>query len=156
MSKHVKIEGQQDGNIKPFSIDKDPFVSEAIPDPSHDVEHFYPASNPVPLQPEYVGKLKVEPKEIFEGGATRSDSRGKGRFDLIPYRPLKRLALRYEEGGIQHGDNNWKNGQPSERICAAIIRHTYQWMDGERDEDHLAAAAWNLFALMYFEDKDDD
>jgi len=130
MSKHVKIEGQQDGNIKNWSI-------EDVVKPEY----------------EYVGRTKLEPKETFEGGATRSDSRGKGRFDLIPYGPLKRLALRYEEGGIEHGDNNWKNGQPRERILAAAVRHTYQWADGERDEDHLAAAAWNIFALMYFEDK---
>jgi hypothetical protein len=105
---------------------------------------------------EYIGTLKVEPKESFPGGATRSDSRGKGRFDLIPYGPLKRLALRYEYGAVQHGDNNWRKGQPKSRIFAAMIRHAYQWLAGYRDEDHLAAVAWNVFALMYFEEKDND
>jgi len=130
MSKHVKIEGQQDGEIAPFSLEQvDNFVDK------------------------YVGQTKIEPKETFEGGATRSDSTGKGRFDLIPSGPLKRLAVRYEEGGRQHGDENWKNGQPMTRIFSALIRHAYQWQDGQDDEDHLAAVAWNVFALMYFEEK---
>jgi len=28
----------------------------------------------------------------------------------------------------------------------------YLWLQGDRTEDHLAHAAWNIFALMHFEE----
>ena len=84
-------------------------------------------------------------------GALRSNSLGKGRFDLISPIALTRLAKVYERGGIQKGDNNWCKGFQVSRALSSALRHTYQYLDGQRDEDHLAQACWNLFAAMHFE-----
>ena len=102
----------------------------------------------------YVGSTKVEEKETYPGGATRSNCRGKGRYDLIPMCFVRRVALRYEEGAEIHGDNNWKNGQPVWRLYSSAIRHLFQALAGMKDEDHLAAAAWNVAGIMYFDEQE--
>ena len=50
---------------------------------------------------------------VFETGARREVSDGKGRFDLIPAYPMKRLAVHYANGGAQVRRSNWEKGLPS-------------------------------------------
>lgn len=100
--------------------------------------------------------VKAERQESFSTGATRSDSTGKGRFDLLSPVAMRRLALRYEGGARAHGDRNWEKGIPVSRCLSAALRHTFQYLAGARDEDHLAAAAWNLCAAMHFQDTQHD
>jgi len=95
--------------------------------------------------------VKSEPKHRFASGATRSEREGKGRFDLIPPRALFRLARHYEDGGKVHGDLNWIKGFPISRAIDSCLRHINQYRMGDRSEDHIAAAAWQLFAIMEFE-----
>lgn len=96
--------------------------------------------------------VKAEKIKEFSGGARRSDSNGKGRFDLISPFGLKRLALRYEGGAIQKGERNWENGTPFSRCIESMERHINDIMSGDRIEDHLAAIAWQVFALMHYEE----
>ena len=86
------------------------------------------------------------------GGAQRSVNAGKGRYDLIPTRPLRRLAKHYENGVVQGGyePHNWENGYPFSDAVSSAKRHLDQFIEGEKDEDHLAAATFHLFALMDF------
>lgn len=113
----------------------------------HDASRCEYTEVPVPT----IGRMKAEPKEQYAGGATRSDRTGKGRFDLISPYALLRLARRYEDGAAHHGDRNWEGGFPLSRCYDAAIRHLTQALAGQTDEDHLAAAAWNVFAAMHFE-----
>lgn len=89
---------------------------------------------------------------VAETGAKRSNRAGKGRYDLIPSRPLERVALVYEAGAKVHGDWNWANGIKMSRTLDSAERHIRQYLDGDRSEDHLAQAVWNLCAAMYFEE----
>lgn len=84
-------------------------------------------------------------------GALREDEAGKGRFDLIPFEPMMRLARWYELGAKKYGDRNWEHGLPVSRCVSAALRHLFKYLAGMRDEDHLAAVAWNVFAIMHFE-----
>jgi hypothetical protein len=90
-------------------------------------------------------------REQFTTGSQRDIRTGKGRFDLIPCGPLFRLARIYEDGAVKYDDNNWRKGQPLSRYVDSAERHMKKWRAGEHDEDHLAQATWNLFALMYTE-----
>ena len=90
----------------------------------------------------------------FKSGARRASI--KSRYDLIPMEPLRRLATVYEMGNDKYGKDNWKKGMPWSDILNHVIDHLLRWKDGELEhlvkcEDHLAHAAWGLFALMYFE-----
>lgn len=91
-------------------------------------------------------------KDTFPGGATRDAGAGRGRFDLITPFMLRRLAQVYERGAGNHGDNNWHNGIPFSRCLNSAIRHINDFKLGDRVEDHLAQAIWNLAAVIHFQD----
>ena len=88
-------------------------------------------------------------RQEFDTGSKRDTRDGKGRFDLIPPYALTRLARHYENGATKYGDRNWEKGQPLARYLDSMIRHAYKFLGGSREEDHLAAVAWN--ALAYIE-----
>lgn len=88
---------------------------------------------------------------LFETGAVREEVTGKGRFDLIPPEGLFRLARWYEQGAKKYSDRNWEKGLPYCNCINSAMRHLVKYLAGWNDEDHLAAVAWNVFALMYFE-----
>lgn len=91
-------------------------------------------------------------KHNFKSGAFRDSQEGKDRFDLIPIKPLKRLAKKYADGAELYGEFNWVKGQDFSRVYASMFRHLLQWREGQTDEDHLAALAWGAFALMHYEE----
>ena len=87
-------------------------------------------------------------KQKFQTGAQRDTPKGKGRFDLIPAYALKRVAKHYEKGAEKYGENNWRKGIPLRRFLDSAIRHCYSFLSGDRKEDHMAAAVWNLLNLI--------
>lgn len=90
-------------------------------------------------------------REAFKGGGLREPSAGKGRFDLISPVMLIRLAQHYENGADKYETRNWEKGLPMSRCFDSCIRHLYRWLEGDSSEDHLAAAIWNIAALMHYE-----
>jgi len=91
-------------------------------------------------------------RQEFTTGAVRDLGEGKGRYDLISPLALKRLALVHEKGAIKYGDHNWEKGIPIKRCLESGIRHAYQYLEGLRDEDHLAQAMWNFAAAIHIEE----
>ncbi len=89
----------------------------------------------------------------FATGAVRDRAVGKGRFDLIPSQMKFRLARHYEAGAIKYSERNWEKGMEFSIYVDAAERHMEKYKDGWNDEDHLAAAIWNLAALMFMEQK---
>lgn len=87
-----------------------------------------------------------------EGMAEREPSDGKGRYDLISPYAVRRLAHWYELGAKKYSDRNWEKGIPFSRYMDSAKRHLDKYLMGKRDEDHLAAAAWNIFAIMHHEE----
>ncbi len=92
-------------------------------------------------------------RQDFDTGARRDTQDDKPRYDLIPLSPMLRLAMHYTNGAVKYGEHNWTKGMPVSRFYASMFRHMISWAEGDRTEDHLAAVAWNAFALMHFEDK---
>jgi hypothetical protein len=90
-------------------------------------------------------------RQEFETGARRDTQDDKPRFDLIPTASLERLAGLYGRGAEKYGPYNWARGIPVSRNIASLERHLQQYKRGDRDEDHLAAVAWNAFAIMHYE-----
>jgi hypothetical protein len=64
---------------------------------------------------------------------------------------LSRDALHLENGASKYGDRNWEKGQPLSRYYDSAMRHMNKYLMGMRDEDHLAAARWNLAAIIHTE-----
>lgn len=87
----------------------------------------------------------------YDGGALREPPTGKGRYDLISPFALERLAKWHELGAKKYADRNWEKGMSYSRLIDAALRHINRYRMGQRGEDHLAAAAWNLFAYMHYQ-----
>lgn len=87
-----------------------------------------------------------------EGKAVREPSIGKGRFDLITPFGLRRLAEWYELGAQKYSDRNWEKGIPFSRYVDSAMRHLNKFVMGMNDEDHLAAAAWNILAIIHHQE----
>jgi len=83
-------------------------------------------------------------RQNFKTGARRDVNEGKGRFDLLPPRTIKALAIHFQKGCNKYGDRNWEKGIPIGRYIDSALRHTFQVLEGLNDENHLIAAIWNL------------
>lgn len=104
---------------------------------------------------EFITKDSGQRKE-YASGMRRDLDDGKPRYDLIPLKPLKRLAELYCRGAVKYGDDNWRRANSEEelqRFKGSFLRHAFQWLAGENDEDHAIAAVWNIFAYLTIEEK---
>jgi hypothetical protein len=87
----------------------------------------------------------------------RKDDTGKERFDLLPVKPLFKVAEVYTIGAKKYDDRNWEKGIKWGRIFAAMLRHAWNWWRGEKldpedGQHHLASVAWCALTLMEFEE----
>jgi hypothetical protein len=57
-----------------------------------------------------------------------------------------------ENGAVKYGDRNWELGQPLSTYIDSAERHIASFKEGMRDEDHLAAARWNLGCVIHTEE----
>lgn len=103
--------------------------------------------------PEFNGVKDSGAREEFTTGSKRDTAIGKGRYDLLPFLALRRVAKHYENGAIKYDARNWEKGQPVGRMLDCALRHLHQAAMGLADEDHLAAAAWNILGIMEFEER---
>lgn len=87
--------------------------------------------------------------EQFITGSQRDNPTGKPRYDLIPTEWLDSLAERLEFGAKAYGEDNWRLGQPIQRLIASAMRHLVQFRDGDESENHAGAVAWNLLAAQW-------
>lgn len=109
-------------------------------------------------------QLKDSGKRVeFESGMRRDTNENKPRFDLIipetqQYEEtlLYRIAMQLQKGMAKYGYRNWELANSKEeliRFKTSAWRHFIQAMSGNIDEDHFAACAFNLNALVYLMDK---
>lgn len=92
----------------------------------------------------------------FDSGAVRDMAEGKGRCDLLPACAIIRLSKHYEAGAIKYEPRNWEKGLPMSSFIDSALRHILKYLDGQTDEDHLTAAAWNVLGAMWTEEKRPD
>lgn len=95
-------------------------------------------------------------RESFPTGAVRDTEEGKPRIDLflkyVPIGAINRIATHYVNGARKYGDHNWQKGIPTSRCISSAFRHLYQYLIGDRTEDHLAAVCFNVIAILYWEE----
>lgn len=85
----------------------------------------------------------------------------KPRWDLLPLDLIAKVVDVYTAGAKKYGDNSWQgleNGYS--RYKAALFRHLVAYESGEAIDketgcEHLAQAAWNALAMLYFSHKND-
>jgi len=102
---------------------------------------------------EYNGVKDSGKRQEFGTGAVRDIQEGKGRYDLLPTRAIRRLAKHYENGARKYGDNNYLKGMPMTRFLDSALRHLFKAAEGQKDEDHFIAAVWNLMAIIEYQER---
>lgn len=91
----------------------------------------------------------TQERREYDTGAVRSADCEQTRYDLISPIGLERLARTYAEGAEKFGAFNWENGMPVNDLLNHAIAHVYKFLGGDRSEDHLAHAAWNLLGAIH-------
>ena len=82
---------------------------------------------------------------------------GKLRWELLPLAEIEDIVKVYHAGAEKYGPNKWQDLPDGfERYRAAANRHIMQYMKGEKiDKEtgcyHLAQAAWNMIAMLYYD-----
>ena len=85
----------------------------------------------------------------FDTGAQRSADAEHVRYDLISPVGLAAVARACAEGAVKYSDYNWEKGMPARDVLNHAVRHIYMFLSGDRSEDHLGHAAWNLLAAIH-------
>lgn len=97
----------------------------------------------------------------FDTGAHREMAPGKGRFDLVSPIAMRELAKLLEKGAIKYtkydddgnvlveGARNWEKGLPLHSFVDSGMRHLFQLIEGNMDEDHAVAVLWNMMAFVH-------
>ena len=91
-------------------------------------------------------------KEQFSTGAVRDKADDKPRPELISPFATDRLAQWLRLGAEKYAPRNWEKGIPISRCFASLHRHLMRYQEGDRSEDHLAAAYCNLMFCLHFEE----
>jgi len=84
------------------------------------------------------------------------DSEDKPLYTEAYYPLMKRYGELMQRGAVKYGRGNWKlacGELELQRFKDSLLRHTYQYLAGDRDEDHLAAILFNTFGCAMVEDK---
>lgn len=89
----------------------------------------------------------------FTTGAIRDMHTGKGDMLSLPMKALLRLSLLYQEGAKKYGRFNYLKGIPLSSFLDSAERHLAKYIAGWDDEDHLAAAAFNILGALQMEEE---
>lgn len=92
----------------------------------------------------------------FNTGAIRDDQTGKTDFtETISWIAFGRFADYMTSKKSRYGRGNFKKGIPIESYEQSLLRHIHKYMANkeganlEPNEDHLAAAVFNIFGIMH-------
>lgn len=66
------------------------------------------------------------------------------KSDLITV--TKKLAKSYEYGAKKYSERDWEKGRPQSVFIDSTLRHFFQYLNNENDEDHATAVVWNLIS----------
>ena len=69
---------------------------------------------------------------------------GKGRMYLLPCTAIIELSKHSENGALKYGERNVDKGIPQHSFIDSGLRHLFKYLRGDRDENHLVAALWNI------------
>ena len=97
-------------------------------------------------------------RQTFPTGMQR-DSEDKPLYTDVYYPLVKRHAELMMRGAQKYGKSNWQKAKTEaelNRFRESLLRHTYQYLMGDQDEDHLAAILFNTHGCALVEDRLND
>ena len=118
--------------------------------PEHEAGHIAAAHKPIFA---FHAVQDSGERSEFDTGAVRDRQAGKGRYDLLSPIAMRRMARHFENGAAKYSDRNWEKGMPLSRYLDSALRHIFAILEGKTDEDHAAAAEWNMHCFMHTQEK---
>ena len=85
-----------------------------------------------------------------ETGAVRGTDLDECRLDLIPAEALRAWGRAFGEGAKKYGLHNWLKGFKISGLICHAQEHLLSFLDGDKTEDHLGHAIWNIGAAIHF------
>lgn len=61
---------------------------------------------------------------------------------------VQELAVLYEAGAEKYAERDWEKGRPMEIFINSTLRHFFQYLNKETDENHGIAVVWNLISCI--------
>ena len=58
-----------------------------------------------------------------------------------------------EKGAAKYADRNWEKGMPLSVFLDSALRHTFKLLAGQTDEDHAAAALFNVSGFIWTQEQ---
>lgn len=98
---------------------------------------------------------KTEKKQVFEGGATRSEKAE--RRELIPASAITALGRRLALGAAKHGENNWRKGGEEFRKVTInhLLAHIFDYIEnGNTNDANTDAIICNAAFLCEYEERE--
>ncbi len=97
----------------------------------------------------------------FETGAVRdSDDTKENYIESLPWLALRRYAFYMKSKEAKYGKGNFKKGIPIESYEESLLRHVQKYISNkhengnfEKEEDHLSAMLFNIFGIIFEEEK---
>ena len=109
-----------------------------------EIEDFYQLIIDPPFMPLTPTIKDSGDRTEFSTGAVRDMHIGKGRLDLLPCSAILELAKHCENGAIKYGERNVDKGIDQHSFIDSALRHLFKYLRGDKDENHLVAALWNI------------
>ncbi len=101
--------------------------------------------------------IKDSGKRLHLPGMVRDVTDNKIDYSLVFDGPLfERLAKHLTEGAAKYTKRNWMGAHTKEeyeRFRESAVRHFIQYLRGDTDEDHFAAAIFNMNGMELVKDK---
>lgn len=94
------------------------------------------------------GPSKIDTAE-FSTGAKRGTEHADCDLSLIPPEALRAYGRAFAEGAAKYGKHNWLKGFPQTNLLNHAIQHIYNYLSGDKSEDHLGHAMWNIGAAIH-------
>lgn len=96
-------------------------------------------------------------RQTRASGMQRDTAAGKTDYSLALDGPMfERYSEHLTKGAVKYSKRNWMQANSQEeldRFMESAIRHFFQWLRGDRDEDHAAAVWFNVNGAEYVRDR---
>jgi len=97
-------------------------------------------------------KKKIKNRK-FKTGAQRDNNSNKPFVHNFKGYTRLRFGYHMTTGANKYGDQNWIKGMPIESYLESVDRHLAQYLNGDRNEDHLSAILFGIQGCMIEEQK---
>lgn len=85
----------------------------------------------------------------FSTGAKRGTDHADCDISLLPPEAVRAWGRAFAEGRKKYGTHNWLKGFPQCGVINHALQHLYSYLEGDKSEDHLGHAMWNIGVAIH-------